>query len=502
MTRLRVLTAAVSVAATAALALSSVPTAAAVAPAANPASSTLAWRACSEPSLADAGFECTRLRVPMDRDDPSGPTFSLALTRHRSTGTADQRIGSLVFNPGGPGGSGLESAAPIWQVLPERVRKRFDLVTWDPRGVGQTKPALTGCATPFPDRPATGRVDWAAVVRDFSRELGADNRRCQQRNSSFIEHLSTVENVADLDRIRAALGEEQLTYWGMSYGTRIGYVYALTYPDRVRAVVLDGPIDPASTLLSLSEGGAAPDQAYGVFADAYPQSAQQLREVLAALDQREVPLPGGVQLNRWDVLDPVFTYVASQAAYPAIADLIGMWHAAILGSGELQQGAAQAAAQTAVGTRATPNSNAGAVFSTVNCLDYADRPSVARSIRAVRLQDRLGPLYGGSLATMFARNCAGLTIEPDPVPVITNEGSPVAVLILGATRDGSTIVQWTARMSRAFPQSRTVTYAGGQHVTWAMAESTCVNAIANRYVITQELPAMDYACPNVVRPTD
>ena len=138
------------------------------------------------------------------------------------------------------------------------------------------------------------------------------------------------------------------------------------------------------------------------------------------------------------------------------------------------------------------------MFSVVNCLDYAGRPTVDQMVSSVRDQVRLAPAYGGSLATMFASGCSGLGFEPDPVPVITGDGPRVPVLILGATRDGSTIQSWTARMSRAFPVSRTVTYAGGQHVTWGLADSSCVNDIANAYVIAQTLPAMDVGCPNVV----
>ena len=103
---------------------------------------------------------------------------------------------------------------------------------------------------------------------------------------------------------------------------------------------------------------------------------------------------------------------------------------------------------------------------------------------------------------MYATNCAGLTIPADPIPVITGSGSEVPVLVLGASRDGSTIVQWTARMSRAFPQSRTVTYAGGQHVTWLLAGSACVDRVANAYVLGQRLPSTDRGCPNTVTPQD
>ena len=478
-----------------------------LAPIAGPASPAAAdpaldWSACALDSLAADDIECATMTVPMDRNDATGPTFALAVLRHRSSGTPEQRIGSLFVNPGGPGGAGSDVIAPIWSILPEAVRKRFDLVTWDPRGTGLTRPVLTRCASPWPDRPDTGPVGWRRVIADFRTALRPINAACQERNAAFIEHIGTNEAVADLDRLRAAVGDEKLTYWGISYGTRIGYVYALAHPDRIRAVILDGSIDPAGTLASLTDGGAAPDQAFGSFADAFPQAAQQLTEVLAVLDTRTQPLPGGRQLTRWDVLDTVYGPIAAQGAYVTISEQIATMHTAVLGSGEEQQQAAKELAKAVRDTRRQPSGAAGGMFAVVNCLDYPQRPGLDQITRRVVQQVRYAPRYGGSLATMFGTNCAGFTFAPDPVPVITGQGPAVPLMIAGSTRDGSTIVQWTARMSRAFPASRTVTYAGGQHAVWNIAGSACVDRVLDTYILTLRRPAADRACPNAYRPPE
>jgi pimeloyl-ACP methyl ester carboxylesterase len=472
-----------------------------VPPAATAVSTTLAWTDCGDAGLSEGGFECARLIVPMDRRHPGAGTFSLPLIRHRSTGTPDQRIGSLVFNPGGPGGSGIASMGFIWGLLlPDEVKQRFDLVSWDPRGVGASVPALEDCATPWPARPATGPVDWTRVTAGFDATLSAANAECQKKNAGFIEHMGTVENVQDLDRIRAALGEDALTYWGMSYGTRIGYVYTMTFPTRVRAIVLDGSIDPADTTLGLSEGGAAPDQAFGAWANAYPVSAAQLAAVVSVLNRRTVRLVDGTRLTRWLVKDMFYGSVAQQLSYPDLAAVANVLYALLFGTAEQQAQAAPGAALIAAAQRTQPNTNAGGVFSVVNCLDYADRPTLAQSTQAVFQQLRNAPAYGGSLTTAYALTCSGLTMKPDPVPVITGDGPRVPVLVLGASRDGSTIQTWTGRMSRALPLSRTVTYAGGQHVTWGFASSDCVDAVANAYVTSLTLPDMDVGCPNTVAP--
>lgn len=461
------------------------------------AASTLTWQACSVQSLMDAGFECASLEVPLDRRDPTGAKVTLALTRHLSTGDSDERIGSLIFNPGGPGGSGLDSAASVFADLPSEILDRFDLVTWDPRGVGASVPALKDCASPYPTRPAIGDVDWEKVIRDFRQRLRRVSAQCYKANPGIIDHMGTNEVVADLDAIRVALGEEQITYWGMSYGTRIGYVYALRYPERIRAVLLDGPIDPAGSILGFGEAGVGPDQAYSVFADAYPAAARMSSEVVAWLDSQTLPLAGAPAYTRWNFLDTLMYYIAQQQAYPSISRFISRVHTAIFGTGEERE-AAQAALISR--PRRPPNSSTGGVFAAVNCADYADRPTLQEMTGAVSSAVRYAPLYGGSLATMYVTNCVGLPVERDPIPLITGRGPAVPVLITGSTMDGSTVSIWLARMSRAFPASRTVTYSGGQHVVYASAGSACVDDVVNRYLLDQVLPPMAVGCSNAVTP--
>lgn len=460
--------------------------------------STLTWGGCTQPALAAGGFECTTMTVPLDRSGQDRGTVELALVRHVSTGSDDERIGFLVFNPGGPGGSATASIPVVWQWLPDEVKSRFDIVSWDPRGIGATVPALQGCQTPMVQRPLTGPVDIERTALVFQQTLAKANADCQRRNARIAQHMGTNDAVADLDALRAALGEDQLTYWGMSYGTRIGYVYALAHPDRVRAIVLDGSIDPAGTALGLTQGGVGPDQAFGSFANAYPQAGQQLDALLGLLDRRVVPLPDGQRLDRSFLLDLVYGNIAQQSAYNLLASIIDIAYGAVFGDAAEQAALLPRLAAIVAGIRPGLGNgdNAGGAFSMVNCLDYPQRASTARIIDAIRYQHRLGPQFGATLATLYGMGCAGLTITPDPIPVITGAGSPVPVLILGASRDGSTVSGWTTRMSRAFPQSRTVTYAGGQHVTWGVAGSSCVDAVANVYVFTRQLPATDIGCPN------
>lgn len=463
------------------------------------AATQLDWGRCDDADLRDGGFQCATLTVPLDRTRPKGATVDLALVRHAATG--GDRIGSLVFNPGGPGGSGTQSIGWAWSILSDDVKARFDLVTWDPRGVNESGDSLRECPAPMPARPATGKVNWRNVTRRFAKDLAEANRACQREHPRLIQHMSTNENVADLERIRAALGDAKLSYWGMSYGTRIGYVYALTHPQRVRALILDGSIDPTSTLLGLTEGGAGPDQAFGAFADLYPGAARKFTAILRSLKRQTVQLPKGQRLDRWVVMDLVSDAIAQQSAYPSLASFIGLVHTAMFGTGDARAEARTTLVPTikALRVRALHSSNAGSVFSATNCADYPQRPGVAKVVSAVRAQKRLAPRFGATLSLQYGIQCAGLRMKADPVPLITGSGSQVPVLVLGASRDGSTVVQWTARMSRAFPRSRTVTYAGGQHVTWGAAGSQCVDQVADTYMLTRTLPAADVGCPNAAK---
>ena len=179
------------------------------------------WRACEGDALQTLGYECATLRRPLDRDQPSGAQVELAVYRLPATGRAEQRIGTLFFNPGGPGQPGHASAGSAF-FLPPSLRRSFDFVTWDPRGLGRSSPALKGCFIGFPRRPAQGSVDWTLVHQARAKELRQANQDCIGRHEELIRGMGTVEVAHDLEALRRALGEPLLTYWGISYGTVIG----------------------------------------------------------------------------------------------------------------------------------------------------------------------------------------------------------------------------------------------------------------------------------------
>ncbi|MGV9679491.1 alpha/beta hydrolase [Nocardia sp. NPDC003482] len=227
------------------------------------------WEGCEsyvdDPQIRlPRGIECTRVTVPVDYDKPDGSTAQIALSRIKASG---DRIGSVLFNPGGPGVSGLPMAT---QGGGTPLAERFDRVGFDPRGVGASTPAIT-CLTAkeWDDQRAEPPKDYSpagiAASEQENKEFAA---HCSERTGNeFLAHVGTRDVVQDMDVIRAVLGDPKLTYVGYSYGTRLGSVYAEKFPDRVRALVLDGAIDPEEQPVRESlEQAAGFQKAFDAFA--------------------------------------------------------------------------------------------------------------------------------------------------------------------------------------------------------------------------------------------
>jgi pimeloyl-ACP methyl ester carboxylesterase len=258
--RTRPLTTAVATVATAALLAVGLPAAASAAPPAAPPPSDTPGRAAAqvhapvpeidwEPCEDADGFDCATVEVPTDYDRPHGPTTTIALTRLPAT-DPESRIGSMLTNFGGPGGPGVENLHLVGEVMVEpQVRERFDLVGFDPRGVAGSDPVtcfrddateqeFLSTITEIPLTPAEDR----RAVAGFAR-LAAG---CQLWSGQRLASASTANVARDMDLLRQALGDDQLTYLGYSYGTILGATYSALFPDRVRAMVLDGTIDPVA----------------------------------------------------------------------------------------------------------------------------------------------------------------------------------------------------------------------------------------------------------------
>ena len=230
----------------------------------HPASTTSTTTAAPAPppvtpidwSPCDGGLQCGTLVVPLDYADPKGPTIPIAVARHPAEDPA-ARIGSLVMDPGGPGVSGIDDMANELSVLTPGLLADFDIVMFDPRGVERSDPVTCGETpgappTTLSDPVPTTPSQEAATIAGLKQFAAA----CEKASANVLPHVGSADTARDMDQLRAALGDSGLTYMGQSYGSLLGLTYAALFPTHVRAMVLDGVIDPALTFNQMTQGQA------------------------------------------------------------------------------------------------------------------------------------------------------------------------------------------------------------------------------------------------------
>lgn len=454
---------------------------------------SLRWHACSEKALE--ALECAAIVVPKDYSDPTSGSFKLAVARAKALGTDDKRIGSLFFNPGGPGVSGLDTLSEMLPHLPDALRQRFDFVTWDPRGVARSS-GLTDCPDGRYTLPPAGPVDWNKAVDEMRASALKANTECGARHPDVVPYISTTATTRDLDQLRDAAEEERVTFWGTSYGTRIGYVYAQLFPDRVRAMLLTSPVDPNATWKTFVPGVAtSPDNAVGFLFQLHPRAQQTFARIMRVLDTAALELPSGAKVTRWDLRARLGIFAKSESSFDEAERLLDLVDQALHGKAEERQDAL-AELDAEEWQVAYPINSGATAF--IGCSDYADRYSHDEQVaEATRIRAQ-APIFGfGTSQGLFY--CEGIKTAPDPVPTdFVNTTTPM--LIIASTRDGLTQYGWATEMARNFRNSRVITYVGTQHTPYVAARSACVDAYATDYLISLRRPVTDVACPNTASP--
>jgi len=462
-------------------------------PSADPARGTITWSDCPEKGFD--GFECGTLTVPLDWDDLANPANAeVALAVKRATG---KRMGYLSFNPGGPGESGLASAAGVWGALPRKVQQRFDFVAWDPRGIGATQPQLTSCldagSRSSYEPPATGPVDWRAFTETYVASMGPALAACLELNEDVAPYLGTYYVVRDLEAMRAALGAPKWNFWGMSYGTRIGYRYAREYPNRVRALILDGSWSPNMTVTTWMGGTTwSFATAQQVFASLFgKEMGARLQRVIDGLDERTITIDGE-EYSRWAILPQIFTTISYQSAYPDILEVITAADEALQGNVEAARGIAKPL--RALQQRSDQSSALSLYY--INCRDMTGYPSIDTIARAAYTANVNQSVYAGLTAVQKGALCSGLPedfaygYEPLRAP-LELPTPPIVINSLGDTR---TEYVFARNMSTFLAGSSLITYDGTQHVTYLQTPSTCVNNAVTRYLLQRVQPGA-LLCP-------
>jgi pimeloyl-ACP methyl ester carboxylesterase len=460
--------------------------------------------AVAEPGLSWArcgALECSTLAVPLDYGAPVGESAAIDIAvARRPASDPSRRIGSLVVNPGGPGVPAIDYLRASVDSFPRALRERFDIVAFDPRGVGKSSPIV--CADsldPLFDEAFSPRSDAerAALVA-AARAVASE---CVAHSGALLAHVSTQDTARDLDRLRAALGDKRLNFLGSSYGSYLGALYVTLFPNRVRATVLDGAIDPeqsaADALVSQARGFEDELDAFLTDCDARHECAFAAGQESAAvaydaLRARAARTPiaakgtGGRRLNetRFDaaVLETLYE---GRSAWMGLADALE--RAARGDAANLLTRADAFTWRRADGGQA----HALDAFWAISCLD-GPAPGPLGSTGLERLASLSAPRIGAFVANNSVI-CSVWPVAPvAPPPELDAAGAPT-VLIVGATGDPATPLAAGRQMQRVLGNARLLVVDGYRHTSF-ISGNECVDDTVTSYLVHRALPARGARC--------
>ncbi|BCJ42230.1 proteinase [Actinoplanes ianthinogenes] len=467
------------------------------------------WRPCAAVpeklvgrGAAGMTYDCATVAVPRDWAKPdSGATYDVAMIRVHSK-SQKNRIGSLLINPGGPGGSGIDYAVylsfgPQMGGLPTEITDKFDLIGFDPRGVGRSSPLK--CISDR-DQDANFGSDPDPVSQAEFDEVAALNKKiadgCGQKYGDQLPFFSTEQAARDIDALRAAVGDQKLTYLGYSYGTLLGATYAQLFPQNVRALVLDGAIDPTETYVKGSETQAKGfERAFGNFTKwckahpgTCPISADPRGAVTDAMAKAEVsPVAysdGRKATSGW-IFYGLISSLYTESGWTSLARAID----------DLQAGDAKGimdlADQYAEREQDGTYSNLFDANLAVNCADTDAAPTVQR-VRQLQSQWRKKyPIFGAPLAIGMLP-CVYWPGKRDPYPAGKANGAP-PIVVVGTTGDPATPYENTADLAAMLGTGHVLTWEGEGHT--AYPSTPCVVQAVDGYLIDLKVPQEGLRCP-------
>jgi pimeloyl-ACP methyl ester carboxylesterase len=475
----------------------------------------LSWGACStfattpqdQESYSEPGLQCTYLEVPLDYAKPNDKVIKVGVLRRPASEPA-RRIGSLVLNPGGPGGSGMSAAAGKTEdIRNNQLGRQFDFVGFDPRGVGSSEPKVQ-CRTAAErdaERLMNLNVDTSpAGVEQTESRAKATNAGCVSRTGiDVLAHIGTREVARDLDVLRSALGDAKLTYLGYSYGTRIGAAYAEAFPGNVRAMILDGALDPAQDQITQLLGQARGfQQAFDTFAawcagrpdcalgQDKNQAVNTFQALVRPLIDKPVEISDGRKLSYTDA-----TIGSVQALY-----VPQLWTPLNRGLQELAQGRGEILMRLADlyngrapdGTYSTQMD----AFLSVLCVDNppVTDPNVVRDIDAQ--YRRIAPfLDTGQPPSPALDSCAFWPVPHTGAPHHPQAPGLPPVVVVSTTQDPATPYQAGVNLARDL-KARLLTFDGTQHTAFLQGIG-CVDQVGIAYLTELKLPAEGTRCAAV-----
>ncbi|MFL1441517.1 alpha/beta hydrolase [Nocardiopsis protaetiae] len=454
-------------------------------------------------------LECGTLLVPLDHSDPQGRSLRLAVMRAPADGPPEERIGSLVINPGGPGGYGIETL--YYRPFSDEIRVSFDLVSFDPRGVGASHGLACG--------------DWEALYAeiDAAVAVGADDltedglaaldgrarayaQDCvDEAGEEFLAAMGTVNVVRDLELLRRALGDDALTYVGYSYGTHIGALYAHLYPETSRALVLDGGVETDHT-----NAEAAYEQAVGFqeswehFAEYCVSSADMcpfdtadgagplMEDVLDGLDEDPYEIDGW-RIDAAAFMDLVSASLYDEYNWDILDDVLYA-----LDTGEGGQNRLQWFYDTVYYTytedeeeQAYFDQESLATMTAVNCADRADPVDLGTYLETARREARDAPLFAGNVWLQLP--CAYWP-ETEEAPTGFTAPDAPPLVVVGTVADPATPYAWSRELTDQLETATLVTYEGGGHTIYGYGVNRCVDDVVDTYLLALTPPGSGHTC--------
>lgn len=452
----------------------------------------LEWSDCGD------GFECAMAQAPLSWQDPESDAIELSLKRKRAAG---DKIGSLLVNPGGPGGSGIDFVESALETFGEPLKQSFDIVGFDPRGVGESTPVRC-----FDD----ARKD-ESLSKDFGTsdeqlaamadEVRAWGQACEENTGELLGHVDTQSAARDLDMLRAALGDKELNYLGYSYGTQLGAVYAGLFPERAGRLVLDGGIDTTLTADETSLGQAVGfENALRAYVtdclagDSCPLSGsvddgmRQVRDVLDAAFERPFPTSSDRVVTQtlafYGVAVTLYDQRSWQILTQALDEVINQ------GTGDVLLYLADFYNDR--NNDGSFNTNSTEAFRAVNCLDSRSSEDVETMRSEAEKIEEAAPTVGRFFGY------GGLSCTDWPFPMVEQEfdinakGAP-PILVVGTTNDPATPYVWSEGLAETLESGVLLTYEGEGHTAYGRSND-CIAGAVESYLIDGKVPEDGKTC--------
>ncbi|GAA2240205.1 alpha/beta fold hydrolase [Streptomyces amakusaensis] len=479
------------------------------------AAQELTWQKCPAPSEAEGGgpapsalpggtaWECSFMDVPLDYAEPDGETMELALIRAAAV-DQQKRIGSLIFNFGGPGGSGVASLPGFGEDFAD-LRTRYDLVSFDPRGVGRSVPVeCEGNRELDAYYAKDSSPDDAAEEKAYQDSQRAYTEACERNSGPELPHVGTANAARDLDLMRQVLGDGKLHYFGISYGTELGGVYAHLFPKNVGRAVLDASIDPTKSSEQASLGQAKGFQlAFENFANACVDrgddcplpgnSAREIQdwvvELLDRLDEKPIPAIGERKLTQslatTGIAQTLYAKELWQYLEQGLDEADGGNGGLLLTFADLMNGRGDTGHYD----------NSAAANTAITCADFTGRYSLEQTKARLPEFRAASPLFGDFLGWGLM-GCDGWPVPGEWAhPDVSAPGS-APIVVIGATGDPATPYEGTKAMADALGEGVGVelTYKGEGHGSYNSGDK-CVRDVVNAYLLDGEIPPNGKVCP-------